>query len=73
MLTARTEVTDPMLIFAERHLRTILAQYEAPDNGRRPTAAASSVRPSLPADPSKERIRRQPVLSGLINDYEQTA
>jgi putative transposase len=25
-LTARTEVTDPMLIFGQRHLRTILAQ-----------------------------------------------
>jgi putative transposase len=29
VLTARTEVTDRMLIFGQRHLRTILAQYEA--------------------------------------------
>ena len=36
MLTARTEVTDQMLIFGERHLRTILAQYEGHYNGRRP-------------------------------------
>jgi transposase InsO family protein len=28
VLTARTEVTDRMLIFGERHLRAILAQYE---------------------------------------------
>jgi putative transposase len=28
VLTARTEVTDRMLIFGERHLRTILAEYE---------------------------------------------
>ncbi|HEV2376528.1 MAG TPA: integrase core domain-containing protein [Streptosporangiaceae bacterium] len=27
--TARTEVTDRMLIFGERHLRTVLARYEA--------------------------------------------
>jgi putative transposase len=36
VLTARTEVTDRMLIFAQRHLRTILAQYEADYNGHRP-------------------------------------
>ncbi len=35
VLTARTEVTDRMLIFGERHLRTILAQYESHYNGRR--------------------------------------
>jgi putative transposase len=29
VLTARTEVTDRMLIFGERHLRTVLAEYEA--------------------------------------------
>src|SRR5690349_5312029 len=36
VLTARTELTDRMLIFGQRHLRTILAQYEAHYNGRRP-------------------------------------
>jgi len=36
VLTARTEVTDRMLIFGPRHLRTILAEYEAHYNGRRP-------------------------------------
>jgi hypothetical protein len=39
-------------------------------------AAASSARPgpiTLPADLSKERIRRRPVLGGLINEYEWTA
>jgi putative transposase len=29
VLTARTEVTDPMLIFGQRHLQLVLAQYEA--------------------------------------------
>src|SRR6516165_5890123 len=33
VLTARTEVIDQMLIFGERHLRTILAQYEGHYNG----------------------------------------
>ena len=36
VLTARTEVTDRMLIVGQRHLRTILAQYEAHYKGRRP-------------------------------------
>jgi putative transposase len=36
VLTARTEVTDRMLIFGQRHLRLVLAQYEAHYNGRRP-------------------------------------
>jgi len=45
VLTIRTEVTDRMLIFGQRHLRTILVQYAAHYNGRRPIAAASSTRP----------------------------
>jgi len=36
VLTARTEVTDRTLIFGERHLRLVLAEYEAHYNGRRP-------------------------------------
>ena len=36
VLTARTEVTDRMLIFGERHLHLVLAQYAAHYNGRRP-------------------------------------
>jgi putative transposase len=35
-LTARTEVTDRMLIFGPRHLRTILAGYETHYNVRLP-------------------------------------
>ena len=76
VLTARTEVTDRMLIFGERHLRTILAVYEAHYNGRRPHRSRQ-LRPPRPdhsvADLSKERIRRQPVLGGLINEYERAA
>ena len=34
VLTARTELTDRILIFGERHLRTVLAQYGAHYNGR---------------------------------------
>jgi hypothetical protein len=44
VLTARTEITDRMLIFSERHLRTILAQYETLTTGGGPIEAVSSTR-----------------------------
>jgi putative transposase len=46
VLTARTEVTDRMLIFGQRHLRTILAHYEAHATDDDPTAAASPPAPA---------------------------
>ena len=76
VLTVRTEVTDRMLIFGERHLRAILAEYETHYNGRRPHRSRQlrSPRPDhRVADLSKERIERRPVLGGLISDYEQAA
>jgi putative transposase len=76
VLTARTEVTDRLLIFGQRHLRTILAEYEGHYNGRRPhrSLQLQPPRPDHPvADLSKERIKRRPVLGGLINEYERTA
>ncbi len=72
MLTARSEVTDRMLIFGQRHLRTILDRYEAHYNGRRPHRSRQ-LHPPRPdhsvADLAKERIKRRPVLGGLINEY----
>jgi len=76
VLTARTEVTDRMLIFGQRHLRTILAEYEAHYNGRRPHRSCQLHPPRSDhpvADLSKERIKRRPVLGGLINEYERAA
>ena len=73
---ARTEVTDPMLIFGERHLRLVLAQYEAHYNGRRPHRSRHlhPPRPDHPvADLTQKQIKRRPVLGGLINEYEQAA
>ena len=76
VLTARNEVTDRMLIFGPRQLRTILAKNAAHYNGRRPHRSRH-LRPPRPdhpvADLSQERIRRRPVLGGLINEYEPTA
>ena len=63
VLTARKEVTDRMLIFGERHLRTILAQYEAHYNGRRPHRSRQLCppRPDHPvADLSQKRSSAAP-------------
>ena len=49
VLTARAEVTDRMLIFSERHLRLVLAQYEAPL--QRPATASQPPAPPAPARP----------------------
>jgi len=76
VLTARTEVTDRMLILGERHLRAILTEYESHYNGRRPHRSRQlhPPRPDHPtADLSRKRIKRRPVLGGLINEYERAA
>jgi hypothetical protein len=76
VLTARTEITDRMLIFGERHLRTILAQYQAHYNGRRPHRSRQlhPPRPDHPVtDLSQKQIQRWPILGGLINEYQRAA
>ena len=76
VLTARTEVTDRMLILGERHLRRVLTEYAAHYNGRRPhrSRQLQPPRPDHPvADLSQERIQRRTVLGGLINEYERAA
>jgi transposase InsO family protein len=50
VLTARQEVTDRILIFGERHLRTILNEYAARYNGRRPHRSLQ-LRPPRPDHP----------------------
>jgi putative transposase len=76
VLTARTETTDRILIFGERHLRLVMTEYEAHYNGRRPHRSLELCppRPDHPvADLSRERIKRWTVLGGLINEYERAA
>jgi putative transposase len=76
VLTARTEATDRMLIFGKRHLRTVLAGYQAYYNAQRPHRSRQPhpPRPDHPvADLSQERIKRRPVLGGLFNEYERVA
>jgi putative transposase len=65
-----------ILIFGQRHLWTILAEYEAHCNGRRPHRSGD-LHPPCPdhpvADLSQERIKCRPVLGGLISEYERAA
>jgi len=76
VLTARTELTDRMLIFGERHLRRVLAEYAAHYNRQRPHRALQ-LRPPRPESPIPEpfhgKVRRRQVLGGLINEYEPAA
>jgi putative transposase len=76
VLTARSEVTDHMLIFGERHLRQTLGEYARHYNGRRPHRALAlqpprSDRPTV--DLTRQRIKRRPILGGLITEYERAA
>ena len=59
VLTARTEVTDRMLIFGQRHLRLVLADYEAHYNGRRPHRSRQ-LRPPRPDRPRGPRGLLEP-------------
>lgn len=72
----RSEVTDRMLTFGERHLRRSLARYTRHYNGRRPHRALQLQPPRCDQpviDLTHERIKRRPVLGGLINQYERAA
>jgi putative transposase len=76
VLTVRTEVTDRMLIFGERHLRAVLTEYAQHYNRRRPHRARQlhPPKPDHPiADTPTERIKHRSVLGGLINEYEPAA
>ena len=57
VLTARTEVTDRMLIFGQRHLRSILAEYEGHYNG-------APAPPQPPAAPAATRLPHRRPLPG---------
>jgi len=74
--TVRRECTDGMLIVGERHLATVLAEYTRHYNEHRPHRSLGQRPPDPPsqaADQTAARIRRRPILAGLINEYSQAA
>jgi putative transposase len=76
VLTARSELTDRMLILSQQHLRAVLAEYVQHYNGRRPHRSRE-LRPPRPTYPvanlRSQRIRRRRLLGGLIKEYERVA
>jgi transposase InsO family protein len=79
--TLRRELLDRVLILGERHLRAVLAGYQAHYNTARPHQGIAQHipggEPGAPSatvtDFSTQQIRRRPVLGGLINEYAHAA
>jgi len=75
--TLRRELLDRVLILGEAHLRTVLAEYQAHYNTARPHQGIAQRVPDseccapfvTATESGVERIRRKPVLNGLINEY----
>ncbi len=74
--TARAECTDRMLIYSERHLRSVLGQYAGHYNGHRPHQSRQQ-RPSDHDDqdgvPLNLPVQRRKVLGGVINEFYRAA
>ena len=79
--TLRRELLDRVPILGERHLRTVLTEYQAHHRTARPHQGIAQRVPDsehdgghlTAADLDRERIHRHPVLSGLINEYTRAA
>ena len=78
--TLRRELPDQTLILNQAHLRAVLAEYQEHYNTARPHQGLGQRVPHpgpaprvTAANPSTYQIRRKPVLSGLINEYERAA
>ena len=78
--TLRRELLDRTLILNQAHLRAVLAEYQEHYNTARPHQGIDQRIPgteSVPcvtaADLDTFQVRRKPVLSGLINEYERAA
>jgi putative transposase len=74
--TLRRECLDHLLIYGERHLRQILAEYSRHYNEHRPHQSRGQ-RPPL-HEPGQTidvtgRIKRRQVIHGLISEYSRTA
>jgi transposase InsO family protein len=74
--TLRRECLDHVLIFGERHLRSVLAEYAWHYNGHRPHQALRQ-EPLLGelghAVDITARIERRRVLGGLIGEHRRAA
>ncbi|MGW4411378.1 integrase core domain-containing protein [Nonomuraea sp. NPDC004702] len=72
----RAEFTDRMLIYGERHLRSILNEYIDHYNAHRPHQARGQRPPDQDEHvvvPMEGRIERHKVHGGVINEYRRAA
>jgi len=74
--SARAECTDRMLIYGERHLRSVLGEYASHYNGHRPHQSRQQRPPDQDCQASPPLdlpVQRRKVLNGVINEYYQAA
>ncbi len=74
--SARAECTDRMLIYGERHLRSVLGQYAGHYNGHRPHQSRQQRPPDQEdqaSPPLNLPVQRRKVLCGVINEYYRAA
>ena len=65
-----------MLIYGERHLRSVLGEYAAHYNGHRPHQSRQQRPPDQDGQVSPPRdlpVRQRKVLGGVINEYYRAA
>jgi hypothetical protein len=74
--SARAECTDRLLIYDERHLRSVPGEYASHYNGHRPHQSRQQRPPDQDGQASPPLdlpARRRKVLGGVINEYYQAA
>ena len=74
--TARAECTDRMLIYSERHLRSLLGEYIGHYTGHRPHQSRQQRPPDhdgQASPPLDLPVQRRKVLGGMINEYFHAA
>ena len=74
--TARAECTDRMLIYDERHLRSVLREYVGHYNRHRPHQSRKQRPPDQDGQvsaPLDLPVQRRKVLAGVINEYYRAA
>ena len=74
--TARAECADRMLIYSERHLRSILGEYADHYNGHRPHQSRQQRPPDHDGQagpPPDLPVQLRKVLGGVINEYYRAA
>ncbi|WP_433432770.1 integrase core domain-containing protein [Nonomuraea sp. CA-141351] len=79
--TLRRELLDRILILDERHLALVLKEYLAHYNGHRPHQSRYQRPPNVATQPVRHltelndlrSIRRKPVVTGMISEYQHAA